>query len=71
MNEFETLKEFFLWFRENGEKYLGASIEQMLDIYIEEKNKENEKQGNNIIKAGTIKTTINDKSNERYFIEKE
>ena len=43
MTEFETLKEFFLWFRENGEKYLGASIEQMLEIYIEEKNKENEK----------------------------
>ncbi len=40
MTEFETLKEFFLWFRENGEKYLGASIEQMLEIYIEEKNKE-------------------------------
>ncbi len=40
MNEFETLKKIFLWFRENGEKYLGASIEQMLEIYIEEKNKE-------------------------------
>jgi hypothetical protein len=42
MTEFETLKNFFMWFRENGEKHLGASIEQMLEIYIEEKNKENE-----------------------------
>ena len=40
MTEFETLKNFLMWFRENGEKYLGASIEQMLEIYIEEKNKE-------------------------------
>jgi hypothetical protein len=40
MNEFETLKNFFMWFRENGEKYLGTSIEKMLEIYIEEKNKE-------------------------------
>ena len=65
MTEFETLKNFFMWFRENGEKYLGASIEQMLDIYIEEKNKEN------VCKAGTTTITINESSNDRYFIEKE
>jgi hypothetical protein len=65
MNEFETLKNFFMWFRENGEKYLGASIEQMLEIYIEEKNKEN------VYKAGTITITINESSNDRYFIVKE
>jgi hypothetical protein len=43
MSEFEILKNFFMWFRKNGEKYLGASIEKMLEIYIEEKNKEHEK----------------------------
>ncbi len=47
MTEFETLYNFFMWFRENGEKYLGASIEQMLEIYIEEKNKENEESKRN------------------------
>lgn len=39
MNEFETLYNFFMWFRENGEKYLGLSIEKMINIYINEKNK--------------------------------
>ena len=43
MNEFESLKNFFMWFRENGEKYIGASVEQMIEVYIEEKNKEHEK----------------------------
>jgi hypothetical protein len=39
MNEFETLKNFFMWFRENGEKYVCHPIEHMIKIYIEEKNK--------------------------------
>lgn len=42
MNEFETLYNFFMWFRENGEKYFGLSIEKMIKIYLDEKNKKNE-----------------------------
>ena len=38
MNEFETLYNFFMWFRENGEKYLGLSIEKMIEIYLKEKD---------------------------------
>lgn len=29
------LKNFFLWFRENGEKYLNLTIDQMIDKYLE------------------------------------
>ena len=33
--------EFFLFFRDNGEKYLGLTIEQFVDIFIQKKiNKE-------------------------------
>ena len=38
MNEFETIYNFFMWFRENGEKYLGLSIEKMIKIYLDEKS---------------------------------
>jgi hypothetical protein len=27
---------FFKWFRENGEKHIGTSIEDMVDIYVEQ-----------------------------------
>lgn len=27
--------DFFLWFRENGERYLGLSIEKLVDKYLE------------------------------------
>ena len=33
----EMLFDFFLWFRENGEKYIEKSIENMIDIYLTEK----------------------------------
>lgn len=32
----KILFEFFLWFRENGEKHINKSIEKMIDIYLEE-----------------------------------
>ena len=37
----ELLVSFFLWFRENGERYLDQSIERMIEIY--------EKESDNII----------------------
>jgi hypothetical protein len=39
----KELLDFFLWFRENGEKYMNQSIESMIKIYINEKTK-----GNNV-----------------------
>lgn len=27
--------DFFMWFRENGERYLGLSIEKLVDKYLE------------------------------------
>jgi hypothetical protein len=32
------LLRFFLWFRENGEKYIDMSIERMIDIYLGKKS---------------------------------
>lgn len=33
--------EFFMFFRDNGEKYIGLTIEQLTDIFIQKKlNKE-------------------------------
>jgi hypothetical protein len=32
----DLLYHFFLWFRENGQKYMGLSIEQMIEIYLKE-----------------------------------
>jgi len=33
----KELKEFFMWFRLNGEKYINLSIEQMIQIYLKTK----------------------------------
>ena len=33
----KELYEFFMWFRENGEKYMNQSIEKMIQIYLNEK----------------------------------
>lgn len=30
----EILFDFFIWFRENGEKYMNESIEKMIQIYL-------------------------------------
>jgi len=30
----ELLFNFFMWFRENGEKYIDKSIEKMIEIYL-------------------------------------
>lgn len=32
----KILFDFFMWFRENGEKHLEKSIEKMIEIYISE-----------------------------------
>ena len=37
MNEAELLFNFFMWFRENGEKHMEQSIEKMTQIYLKEK----------------------------------
>ena len=33
----ELLFAFFMWFRENGEKYMNESIEKMIQIYLKSK----------------------------------
>jgi len=35
--ERNLLYEFFMWFRENGQKYQGLSIEGMIEIYLSQK----------------------------------
>lgn len=37
--EKENLIDFFMWFRDNGEKYLGLSIEQFVNEYYKQKLK--------------------------------
>jgi len=37
-NKSESLIDFFLWFRKNGEKYFEKSIEQLVEIYIKHTN---------------------------------
>ena len=37
-NEAIILFNFFIWFRENGEKHIDKSIEKMINIYLNEKN---------------------------------
>lgn len=34
--EKKLLYDFFMWFRENGEKYIDISIEKMIDKFIDE-----------------------------------
>ena len=41
MTEEERLLKFFLWFRQNGEKYICHPIEHMIKIYLDEKTKGN------------------------------
>jgi hypothetical protein len=39
MKEREQLIDFFMYFRDNGEKHIGLSIEQFVDMYMKEKKK--------------------------------
>jgi hypothetical protein len=32
----EELKKFFMWFRDNGEKHIGISVEELIQKYISE-----------------------------------
>lgn len=34
----EMLFDFFIWFRENGEKYIDMSVEKMIEIYLKARN---------------------------------
>lgn len=34
------LFDFFMWFRENGEKHTDVSVEEMIEIYLYENNNE-------------------------------
>ena len=34
--EEKLLFDFFMWFRENGEKYMHLSIEKMIKIYLQQ-----------------------------------
>lgn len=36
------LYEFFMWLRYNGKNHLDKSIEKMIEIYLNEKTKQNE-----------------------------
>ena len=38
MDKKVLLYNFFIWFRENGEKYIDFSIEKMIEIYLENNN---------------------------------
>ena len=38
MNLSKELFDFFLWFQYNGEKYIDRSIEEMINIYLNEKH---------------------------------
>jgi hypothetical protein len=37
MNLEKELFNFFMWFRENGEKYMYMSIEEMIKIYLNDR----------------------------------
>lgn len=37
--EHELLCDFFMFFRNNGERLIGLSIEQLVDVYLENKEK--------------------------------
>ena len=39
IEEKETLKEFFIFFRNNGEKYIGLSVEKLIDVFYENRQK--------------------------------
>ena len=39
MSNRDLLIDFFLFFRQNGENYVGHTIEQLVDIYLEENSK--------------------------------
>jgi len=34
-NERQLLIDFFLFFRENGQKYIGITVEEMVDRFLE------------------------------------
>ena len=36
MSQKDDLFKFFMWFRNNGEKYMNLSIEKMIDKYLKE-----------------------------------
>ena len=38
-NDKKLLCEFFMFFRDNGEKYIGMTIEQFVDVFLIEKHK--------------------------------
>jgi len=40
-NESEILYKFFMWFRENGQKYIEVTIEEMIQIYLKQKKWQN------------------------------
>ena len=44
MNLETQLLNFFVWFRDNGEKYIGQSMESMIKIYIDETQRTKEAQ---------------------------
>lgn len=34
----QELIDFFVWFRSNGEKYIGFSIEKFIDLYLKQQS---------------------------------
>jgi hypothetical protein len=43
-NEAIILFNFFMWFRENGEKHIDKSIEKMILIYLNERANNNSRK---------------------------
>ena len=37
MNLEKELFDFFMWFRTNGEKYVGLSVEKLIETYLKGK----------------------------------
>ena len=35
--EYELIMNFFLWFRDNGENYIGMTLEELIDEYFKQK----------------------------------
>lgn len=38
MNEKQLLLEFFMFFRNNGENYIGVSMEEFIELFLKQKN---------------------------------
>jgi hypothetical protein len=40
MNEKQLLLEFFMFFRNNGENYIGISMEEFIELFLKQKDEQ-------------------------------